>query len=271
MRYINVYFMKGKIKELLFDLSPTLFGGLMAIRSRRVAQQFERRKGLPDLSRSLESRYGKEVRRGPFEGLILPDALFDRHVGPFLFGSYESCLHPFLHKLRENHYKSVIDIGSSFGYYAVGLARWFPNAMVHAFDTDPWARTQVLKTSQKNEVENIEVHTACTPDDLKEGKSCSLILSDCEGYEVDLFTKEVVESIKKSDVVVEVHPAGNREVRTTLQSRFEETHSTSVVGTESMEEKRRFLPKEAPLEALNEWRSRKQKWLICLADGSRST
>jgi len=255
---------KELVKKTLFKISPTYFGEFFAIRSRQVAQKVERREGLSDLSQYLTENYGRKVKAGPFEGLMLPKAMEHRHIGPFLFGSYESTLHEVINSLKDKKYEVVVDIGSSFGYYAVGLANLFNESPVYAFDTDPWAREQVKKMAALNGSNNLNVYSVCTPSILKKiVKGSGLIFSDCEGYESELFNQDVIKHLRDSDLIIEIHPGGSQEVLEKLQDRFKLTHNSYVYDMESESNKNRFLPKEIDSDAINEWRSDGQQWLVC--------
>ena len=259
--------MKDHIKDILFDISPQIFGTLFAIKSRRVAQNVERREGLDRLSKELTERYGQKVMEGPFAKLKLPDKMVKRHIAPFLFGSYESTLHGPIYSLMGNKYDVIIDIGSSFGYYASGFAKIFNQSKVFAFDTDPWARKQVREMASINLLNNLRVEAACTKKTLKKlltdnGKS--LVFSDCEGYEVKLFDEESIQSLKESDVIIELHPAGSEELLYLLESKFEKTHKTDVCNCETIDQKKKFMPEDVnDLRIINEWRSEGQQWLVC--------
>ena len=51
-----------------------------------------------------------------------------------------------------NNYEQILDIGCAEGYYAVGLARMFPNAFVKAYNSSPIARDLCNKMVQTNKL-----------------------------------------------------------------------------------------------------------------------
>ena len=78
------------------------------------------------LTEKLLAALGPVVQSGPFSGMKLTPKSYREHLGPFLLGTYESQLHPWVAQIASGQYSQIIDIGSSFGYYAVGLARLLP-------------------------------------------------------------------------------------------------------------------------------------------------
>ena len=188
--------MKQFLKQFAMSVSPKVAGAFFASRSRRIAQRIEKRESLDQLSKKLPDKLGFKVQDGPFEGVELPEAMANRHIGPFLLGSYESALHDVIRRFKRKEYDSIIDIGSSVGYYAVGLASLFPHVPVHAFDIDPWSRRQVKNMAKRNNRDNVLVRSACTRSVLTEySGEKNLIFSDCEGYEHELFDRGITQQL----------------------------------------------------------------------------
>ena len=245
------------------SVSPSVAGAFFASRSRRIAQRMEERESLDKLSKQLTDKLGFKVQDGPFEGVDLPEAMANRHIGPFLLGSYESALHNAIRRFKSEEYDSIIDIGSSFGYYAVGLASLFPHVPVYAFDIDPWARRQVKNMAKRNNLDNVHVRSACTQSALKEySNGKSLILSDCEGYEHELFDRGITQKLHQSDFVIEIHPPDNEEAVSSLSAAFKGSHDISVIESDPMSMKKAFLPTDVHETAITEYRGAGQKWLI---------
>lgn len=250
--------LKSRVRDGLSRLSPNLVGGVLAARGRRHAQRVEIREGLAEMSEQLVAQFGSSVLDGPFRGLRLPDVMRRRHIGPFLAGSYESALLPFLEESRSHLYDTVVDVGSSFGYYAVGLARMHPSARVVAYDTDSWARRTTRETAALNECSNVEVRAACSPSELTlvlDG--LCLVVSDCEGYEETLFSSIPSKRFATSELLIELHPPGDRGVADRLRQHFRETHTAETVDHLPAAERDGLS-----LAALTEWRDPSQQWLI---------
>src|SRR5687768_8491348 len=88
------------------------------------------------LSNTLVARDGTVVRGGPFAGMTIGEHGSEGCHAPRLLGCYEHELHPHLERLIRRGFAAVLNIGCSAGYYAIGLARRIPRAVVHAHDTD---------------------------------------------------------------------------------------------------------------------------------------
>lgn len=175
------------------------------------------------------------VRHGVFRGMKYP---VGKSVGsvlvPKLLGSYERELHPLLERLRTRDYSEIVDIGCAEGFYAVGLARMFPNAKVFAYDTNPEAIRLCRLMAQKNEVKDRLVTGAFCDAGVLQGLPLTrraLILCDCEGYEKHLFTPETVRRLAAHDVLIEVHDMVDIEISRRLRKIFQETHQMEVVAS----------------------------------------
>lgn len=211
-------------------------------------------------------RKGLQVLDGPFEGLRLPDGSTREHLSPYLLGTYESELHAWLEELRGEPIVQVVDIGAKFGYYAVGLARWWPEARSIAFDTDPWARRMLRETAALNGIRDLDVRGYLRPGELAQlVRAPGLIVSDCEGFEAELFAAADPAALVGCWLVIELHPEAVPGVEELLRERFRETHSIEVRGREEREPPAflsEFLSEEEARLAVTEFRG-DQRWMFC--------
>ena len=72
------------------------------------------------------------------------------------------------------------------------MAMLLPDVTVHAFDTSPIARRRCRAMAESNGVaDRVRIDAFCDPDRLCALPlgSRALIMSDCEGYEKELFTE----------------------------------------------------------------------------------
>ena len=168
------------------------------------------------------------VRHGPFAGLRYPllqsvgSSLF-----PKLLGSYERELHPWIAEVCAGQYTEVVDVGCAEGYYAVGLARCVPQARVYAYDTDARARELCASAARLNGVETrLDVRETFEVAALAgiERRGRGLIVCDCEGAELDLFTAETAPLCAGWDLLIETHDFMDLTASTRLQARFAPTH-----------------------------------------------
>lgn len=209
------------------------------------AKEYRRNAGEPEpkdaLEISLEQLFqDSTVFSGPFQGLRYPS---NRAIGsaiwPKLLGLYEAELHPVLEELLKNHYTSIVDIGCAEGYYAVGLALRSPEAQIYAFDTNPRAKELCERMADLNGVrDRLHLGDFCTREVLKSiplGQR-SLVISDCEGYEGQLFDKEVAEHLRGHDVIIETHDFIDIELSGRIRKALADTHDVrSIKSTDDIE------------------------------------
>ena len=176
--------------------------------NREIIRQAIERDGRKQFARDFIQQYGQRVRRGPFEGLVLPEKAMEKSdIVPDLIGSTECELHRVLDEVRTREFDQIINIGSAIGYYAVGLARMFPEVPVWAFDPSLWCREVTRETASLNKVDGrVNVCSTCTSKWLSNnltGKS--LIFCDCEGCEFEILNPNKVSNLKEAAIVVELH------------------------------------------------------------------
>lgn len=173
------------------------------------------------------------VKYGPFKGLKYPHFYsFGSMLFPKIIGSYEKEIVPAIEDICTKQYADVIDIGSAEGYYSVGFAMNIPNATIHAYDVSKEAREFNLELAKLNGVEDrIEFNTFCSEAEITNfnyrGKT--LIISDCEGYESKIFTKNNIDRLSNCDLLIEVHDNMNIRNSNDLWRLFEKTHNVQVI------------------------------------------
>ncbi len=222
--------LKRSIKKIL---PPRILARISADRWWKFLWKACEQSGLHEVCRKLISVNGVVVRWGPFAGLKLPPkAVLASSNCAALVGTYEMELHPWLDRLAPGKYERLLDIGSAEGYYAIGMALR-TGSRVDAFDTASVARRLCRSTARLNAVSHlVRVHSFCSRRTLLgfAGQRC-FILSDCEGYETQLFSEDVIGALTGSDFVIELHdgstPAGN--TRELLKARFKTTHRVQVI------------------------------------------
>ena len=149
------------------------------------------------------------VRTGPFKGMRYPDAISCGSVlVPKLLGCYEMELHRSIEAACQRRYSEIVDIGCAEGYYAVGLAMRIPGAKVYAYDTDKTALEMCQRMAKLNGVDTrVETGGFCSRDTLMQLPVTrrALIVSDCEGYEKELFSAPVIAALANCDLLIETH------------------------------------------------------------------
>ncbi len=217
--------LKQLLKRAGYHIAPNLTTAIVSSRARRYSTSLVKRWGLFDLNQKLIAHVGRRVVSGPFAGMVLTRAAERQHIGPYLLGTYECELHTWIEEVFLGSYSQVVDVGSNFGYYAIGFARRFPRVTVVAFDSDWWARRAVAEMAAANNVLNVTVRGFCSTswlrDHLPEG---ALILSDCEGYERELFCAAPVPSLATATMIIELHEQRPGDLVAQIRKRFEGTH-----------------------------------------------
>lgn len=166
--------------------------------------------GRRHLNSFIRQQTGSVVASGPFRGMRLVEGSSwgDGDVAPKLLGTYEQELHDTIERFRGRSYDAVVDIGCAEGYYAVGLARLFPTLTVYAFDTNRAALGMARSAAQANGVEHrLRVGDFCdwpALSGLASNHPRLLVISDCEGYEADLFGRGRPQ-LAASDLIIECH------------------------------------------------------------------
>ncbi len=220
--------MNRHIKKTAEVLLPKRFlVTIQSIRSRNYQKQLHREWGVYQSNVETVAEYGLTVLHGPFRGMKYSmGSLLSRHAIPILFGTYELELHPIIEEVASRHYDRIIDIGCAEGYYAVGLAQRM-DATVYAFDCEPRARFYCRQMARENRVaDRIHVMSWCSARTLKNlADGRCLIIADCEGYEVDLFSDDVVTALKNCDLIVELHGVPGKDAGSILLERFRSSHA----------------------------------------------
>src|SRR5438445_171597 len=111
---------KPFLKKLGLTIAPQTMTSILSARARAHSHRMVEEWGLTGLTRRLIDHLGSTVQTGPFSGMVLSPMTYKEHLGPFLHGTYEKELHPWVQATISQSPAQVVDIGSRFGYYAVG-------------------------------------------------------------------------------------------------------------------------------------------------------
>lgn len=250
-------------------LPARMFAQLKSARARKYGLKVMRDNGLLEVSSRVVEHCGTTVFRGPFSGLRFPTrVLLNIPCAQRLIGSYEKELHPIFWDLNPHAgYEMVVDIGCAEGYYAVGLALLL-HLPVFAFDVDAEERRRCRETAELNGVGSLlQIGAYCDRPALRRlanGKRC-FVVSDCEGYEMELFDREAASNLRRSDVLIEIHETQQNGVYNSICNAFMTTHSiqTYEAVARNLDEYSEldFLGVDKP-KAIEEWRDTRQKWVF---------
>jgi hypothetical protein len=223
---------KRVMKRALSAVAPQTATAILSARARAHSHELVREWGLLELNQKLICEFGSTVQSGPFQGMTLSPMTHQEALGPFLLGTYEAELHPWLEAVAAQRFTRVLDVGAKFGYYAVGLARRLPGVPVIAFDTDRWARTATAEMAAANATSTVTPAGFCSPGWLDRHLAPhSFILTDCEGYEAELFGRAASPALDSATLLVEVHDNLIPGVGAAVRKRFASTHAVAAVRT----------------------------------------
>jgi hypothetical protein len=218
------------IKPLLKRLAPPAVRALWQwARSRNSLSERLKRVG-----QAVARRYEHTVAAGPFQGMRYGAEAFYSGYAPKLIGCYEAELHPTMQQILARDYTLLVDIGAAEGYYAVGLARGLPRSRVEAFESDDHARKLCGELVQLNHVaDRVTLRGACDPEALHALPldERSLVICDCEGYEIELIDPAAAPALSRCDLLVEMHDCFNPRITPTLLSRFQDTHDITLIDS----------------------------------------
>lgn len=178
-------------------------------------------------------RIGLDVLSGPFAGMAFLPSVAEGCLLPKLLGCYERELHPTWEALRrERRYDRIVVVGAAEGYYAVGLARLFPEARVLARDTNAGSHAMVRGLASRNGVaDRIETGGLFAPADFAAFDGApTLVVCDIEGGEVDLLDPAAAPALRRCDIVVELHEVFDPSITAKVVDRFTATHDVVVVA-----------------------------------------
>ena len=183
------------------------------------------------LGQLLVKRIGDRVFAGPFRGMKLIPDIMDRHFAPSLLGTYEWEIHGAVEDAIKKPYKQIINVGSSFGYYSVGMALRMPEAKIYAFDIDPVAREQCKKMVKENGVEDhVIIGELFTGEDYERFAGPeTLLFMDIESAEDELLDPQKYPALLSMDVIVELHDCIKPNLSTSIPLRFAQTHDVRVI------------------------------------------
>ncbi len=174
----------------------------------------------------------KTVLNGPFIGMKYPSmASAGSAMFPKLLGSYEKEIQTLIEEICNKSYTEILDIGCAEGYYAVGFGLRIKQSKIIAYDIDPTARELCSQMALLNKISKIEIKSKCGVEELKNFNFSGpgLVISDCEGYEFDLFNEETAQNLKKCDLLIEAHDNININISTKLCEVFSRTHHIKII------------------------------------------
>ena len=177
-----------------------------------------------------------KVLAGPFKGMQSITSPADFVDYTMLLGTYELELRPFVEEIRNSQFRTIIEVGAAQGYYAVGFAMICPDSQIIAFESNPEASAQLVRTARANRVEDrIRLEAECGPEILRkvlDDPGSSLVFMDIDGGERDLLDPEQVPELKYASVLLEEHECFVPGIIALIENRFQPTHAIERVQQE---------------------------------------
>lgn len=186
------------------------------------------------LRRNTQRRTSSTVRSGPFAGMrYLDRSIWGAYI-PKLLGCYEQELHPVIERAIAAGPSHVVDIGGAEGYYAVGMLRRLPAAGVTVFEQLPSGREAIAELARMNSVDSrLSIRGACDPALLStclRDSGAKLLISDVEGYEVELLDPAKVPELAAVSMLIEVHDSAVPGCAELMARRFSATHKVERIA-----------------------------------------
>ena len=214
------------------------------------------------------------VARGPFKGMKYFTIRSDgSHNYSKVLGTYETELYPFIYDAISNNPNTIINIGAGDGYYSIGFSLLFPDAKIIAYENTNHEQIMHKDTSILNNITNCELRGLCTQDQLLEMDidNKTLIICDCEGYELQIFTDDLFNKFSNFNAIIETHDFINPYITETLAKLFKK-NGYIVYIIESIKDREKInlynlneLKELNPDDKFNLLKERPDgmKWLYC--------
>jgi len=163
------------------------------------------------IAKRIFTEFGGTIKYGPFKDMILVHELSD--VNPdfssMFFGCYEKEL---LDKLEEipKSFEYFINLGAGDGYYPIGAIKSGTFKKSIAYETSEFRRIQMKRLAEINNCQNsLIIHgladETCFDEYDSDFLAKSVILSDIEGGEFEIFNERNLSKLSKSIVLIEIH------------------------------------------------------------------
>ena len=186
------------------------------------------------------------VALGPFAGSPAAEDSI-QHCWMRLLGVYEFYLHPYIEDAILQRPPVVVDVGTSTGYYSIGLAYRLTKSKHIAFEMQSGERESLSRTASKIPTA-INLKGLCTVDALREITmqfDRGLLVMDCEGGERELLCDMIHRQLGKWSVILEVHDWHSPGVGEEIQKRFVQSHHVQEIWSRE--------PKAADFSGLLPW------------------
>lgn len=220
----------GGLKDKVAQYLP---GGL-------VATAWElRKRHLPNATQRIESEIFEKIGNpdtileGPFKGLRYHRIVYAGSTLDRTLGMYEMEIFPAVERMIAWQPDVITDIGTSDGIYLVGLARRLPKVRGVGYDMLALCRYLTRRLIRLNGVgDRVQVRGRCRREDLEAVLSSGkrpAVFSDCDGGEDELMRPDLVPSLKRAMILIELHDVYIPGISDEIRRRFEPTHTVELI------------------------------------------
>lgn len=221
----------NSVKGWLAQYAP---GGL-------VATAWETRKRvMPSASQRREIEIFQKVGNpdnildGPFTGMRYHRIVYAGSTLDRTLGVYEKEVHPAIERMVAWDPDVVADIGTSDGYYLVGLARRLPKARVVGYDMLSLCRYLTGRLVRWNGVQDrAQIRGRCEAADLESTLAKAArpaVVCDCDGGEDFVLRPDLAPSLKRAMIIVELHDVFIPGISEEIRRRFEPSHTIELIA-----------------------------------------
>jgi hypothetical protein len=233
----------------------------------------ERFRPIGYLTHLTRERTGCRVRAGSFAGLRYVSNSVGSAYLPKLLGIYERELSAQVESICSSKPRLIVDIGAAEGYYAIGLARRNPQALIVAFEMESRGQSTLREMAGLNNVaDRVEIRGKCEAPDLVAalgGTPAPVVVCDVEGYEEKLLDPQAVPALRQAFILVELHDFIIPGITKKLKERFGATHRIEHIWQQPRSRAdfpwrtlgTMLLPKSYLDWAVSEWRPVQMSWL----------
>ncbi len=238
-------------------------------------QENERRRFVQEyldttLKEFTDNIFSTTIPYGLFKGIQIANFQdLQAGIAQKFLGIYEFEIAPYFSTLLENNpYDFFVDIGAAEGLYAIVFDRAIKKsghpATIYAYEMEYCTRAMLRKRLADNGVTNAEIldeFSISTLDEIDTSKR-GFILSDCEGFEAEIFTDANLSKFANCDMIIETHDNFAPNATQKVMDVLSKTHDVIRVDQQ---------PLSAALQLItDEWfNSLSEKKRLALLEGSR--
>jgi hypothetical protein len=200
---------------------PIVTKFIQEIKSRIAAPHFRK-----NPTKILRKTQVYEIQSGPFAGIKYGPLGADKFLLPRMLGTYEKELHSHIESIIKSQPDLVVVVGGGEGYYAIGMGCRLPKSKIIVFETSKWGRYLINYYARLNQLA-LSTEGTCEIDNLSEafrGSNNPVVICDIEGGELGLMDPVLVPDLRRSHILIELHPMYVKDIEDIITCRFSATH-----------------------------------------------